>query len=124
MFFRNFLFCCLLAVTAPVSAMAAHATGDIYAIVNIDLLPNEQIEGEKLLIAYLNQMKHDPNILRISLIQQVGGASNHFILMETFTNEASYRRFIELEAVRRFREVLYPYLGSPWDERLGREVLP
>ncbi|MEE8664310.1 MAG: hypothetical protein SOH81_12170 [Acetobacter sp.] len=104
--------------------MAAHATGDIYAIVNIDLLPNEQIEGEKLLIAYLNQMKHDPNILRISLIQQVGGASNHFILMETFTNEASYRRFIELEAVRRFREVLYPYLGSPWDERLGREVLP
>lgn len=124
MFFRNFLFFCLLAVTAPVSAMGAHATGDIYAIVNIDLMPNEQVEGEKLLIAYLDQMKRDPNILRIGLIQQVGGASNHFILMETFANEASYRRFIELVAVRRFRGVLYPYLGSPWDERLGREVLP
>lgn len=121
MFFRKYLYLVSMAITVP--ALAAPTTGAFHSIVNVDLMPSDQVEGEKLLVNYRDQLKNDPNVQSIALIQQAGDASNHFILTETFASETAYRRFIESEAVRRFRAALYPHLGSPWDERLGSEQL-
>ncbi|OUJ11066.1 putative quinol monooxygenase [Acetobacter sp. DsW_063] len=121
MFYRKFRYLVIVAISTP--ALAAPTTGAFHSIVNVDLMPSDQVEGEKLLANYRDQVKNDPNVQSIDLIQQAGDASNHFILTETFASETAYRRFIQSEAVRRFRTALYPHLGSPWDERLGSEQL-
>lgn len=119
MYYLTLFLFILMAIDGP--AMAAPSIGDFYAIVNVDLMPSDQVEGKKILLNYRDEVRQNPNVRSISLIQQKDNASNHFILMETFVSEAGYRRFIESDTVRRFRTALYPHLGSPWDERLGSQ---
>ena|SRR5579871_4558300 len=102
---------------------AAPADGNVHAIINIDVIPDDEAVGTQILSDYVREARHGSGVLSIHLIQQTSG-SNHFILSEVFANQAAYEQWIQSPAVRKFRDALYPHLGSPWDERLGYELIP
>ncbi|WP_407674718.1 putative quinol monooxygenase [Novosphingobium terrae] len=114
---RTALFAAVMLLgAAPLSA----AEGPVHTIVNVDVMPSHEAEGAQILKAYAAQARHDPAVRSVMLIRQLA-PTNHFILDTSFADEATYRRFVESEAFRAFRSQLYPHLGSPWDERIGRD---
>jgi hypothetical protein len=40
------------------------------------------------------------------------------------SDQSQYKAHVQAAYVRKFRERLFPYLGSPWDERLYRDIAP
>jgi quinol monooxygenase YgiN len=109
----------LLATAASVSS----AETPITSSVNIDVRPDHVSEGTNLLLDYMRKVKADPDLTDARLQQQIG-LPNHFILDQTMPDKAAYDRHAQADYVRKFREALYPHLGSPWDERLFQNVSP
>ena len=50
------------------------------------------------------------------------GRPNHFTLIELWQSRAAYETHVSLDHTKAFREKLYPWLGSPYDERPHDEV--
>jgi quinol monooxygenase YgiN len=50
------------------------------------------------------------------------GSLNHFILIQSYATRAAYESHDEADNVRNFCSALHPYLGSPWDERVGDDI--
>ena len=119
---RPLLMAAAFLLAAPL-ASAAPGEDSIHAIVNVDIMPDDQAVGTRLLVDYVHRARRDRDVLTITLIQQ-SGSTNHFIIDETFASKAAYDRGRRAEYVRSFRAMLYPHLGSPWDERLGTDLTP
>ena len=98
--------------SAAVPAQALHA------VVLVDVIPPDQAIGSTALADYARRARREPGVRSVVLIQQAS-VPNHFILEETFQDQAAYKRFSSAAWVRAFRAALFPHLGSPWDERLG-----
>ena len=111
----------ICAGAVPVAASAPART--IQAIVYVDLIPTHQAAGSSLLASYVQRARRDPEVNSIALIEQ-SRIPNHYIVAESFVGEENYARFRRQAYVRDFRSALYPHLGSPWDERLGTEIVP
>lgn len=108
-------------VTASM-ASAAPAEMPVHVIVHIDIMPDHRAAGASLLENYAQQARAARGVQALALIRNGGPDANHFILDETFADDAAYRQFVQADFVRHFRASLYPHLGSPWDERVGTEV--
>ncbi len=93
----------------------------IHAAVNIDIMPDHLTEAMTALRDYLAAAKNDPTLEAIELSQRID-APNHFILDLKMADKAKYEAHIQAAYVRKFRERLFPWLGSPWDERLYHEM--
>jgi quinol monooxygenase YgiN len=99
------------------------AAQSINSLVNVDVRPDHVSEGTNVLRDYLGKAKSDPDLTGVRLEQQIG-ALNHFVLNQTMADKAAYDRHVQATYVRKFREDLYPHLGSPWDERLFQDMKP
>ena len=93
----------------------------IHTVTHIDFMPSKT-SAEAALDRYLADAAHDPDMLHIELLQQMG-APNHFTLLETLRNQAAYNAHSEAAYTRRFRAAIEDALGSPYDERLFREYI-
>jgi quinol monooxygenase YgiN len=109
----------LLAFSVPV--LAGPGASGPHAIIHVDVMPNEESRGTKLLLNYVAKARKDTDLRAIVLIRQAG-ASNHFIIDESFVSKPAYLHFVQNAYVRAFRSSLQPLLGSPWDERLGTDI--
>jgi quinol monooxygenase YgiN len=107
----------LSAVAAPSAALAQ----SVQSSVNIDIMPDHLADGMMVLKDYLAEAKNDRTLEAIQLSQRVD-APNHFMLDQRMTDKFQYDAHVQAAYVRKFRERLFPYLGSPWDERLYRDV--
>jgi quinol monooxygenase YgiN len=107
-------------VMLAASSLSATAQS-IRTSVNIDVMPDHLAEGLAALKDYLAEAKRDPTLESIQLAQRID-APNHFILDLKMADRASYATHIQSWYVRQFRERLFPYLGSPWDERLYQDI--
>jgi quinol monooxygenase YgiN len=105
------------AVVLPGSASAQ----SIHSSVNIDIMPDHLAEGMTVLKDYLREAKNDRTLKTIQLSQRTD-APNHFMLDQRMADKSQYETHIQTDYVRKFRERLFPCLGSPWDERLYRDV--
>jgi quinol monooxygenase YgiN len=105
------------AVVAPCPALAQ----PIHSSVNIDIMPAHLADGMAVLKDYLKEATSDPTLEAIQLLQRTD-APNHFKLDQSMPDQARYDTHIQAAYVRKFRERLFPHLGSPWDERLYRDV--
>jgi quinol monooxygenase YgiN len=92
----------------------------ITAVTHIDFMPGH-LDAVPALIAYVAQASHDPNILHIELFQQIS-ATNHYTLVETFRNRAAYNAHVGAPYTLKFRFIISPTLGAPYDERLQTQV--
>jgi quinol monooxygenase YgiN len=105
-----------LAIAGP-----ATAGETLHSVVNVDLMPSKQAAGTRILTDYVQGARQDPIVLSATLVRQ-SGSLNHFILIQSFATRAAYESHDEADYVRNFRSALHPYLGSPWDERLGDDI--
>jgi quinol monooxygenase YgiN len=92
----------------------------ITAVTHIDFMPGH-VDAVPALTAYVAQASHDPNILHIELFQQIS-ATNHYTLIETFRNPSAYNVHVAEPYTVKFRSIISPALGSPYDERLQTQV--
>jgi quinol monooxygenase YgiN len=99
----------------PASAQSIHSS------VNIDIMPDHLADGMTALKDYLREAKNDRTLEAIQLSQRTD-APNHFMLDQRMADKSQYETHIQAAYVRKFRERLFPCLGSPWDERLYRDV--
>jgi quinol monooxygenase YgiN len=116
----------ILAAVILFGTMAASfpaVAAPINSSVNIDVRPDHLAEGLEVVKDYLRKAKDDPDLTNVRLEQQLD-PPNHFILTQTMADRAVYDKHVQADYVRKFREDLYPHLGSPWDERLFHDVSP
>ncbi|QEE39124.1 MULTISPECIES: hypothetical protein [unclassified Methylobacterium] len=111
----------LTAVVMLAIALPAMAEEILHSVVNVDLMPSKQADGTRMLTDYIQGVRKDPTVLSATLVRQ-SGSLNHFILIQAFATRAAYDSHGEADYVRSFRSALYPYLGSPWDERVGDDI--
>lgn len=93
----------------------------VYAIVHVDIEPNELPRALPLLKSYAQQAAKDPNVLHIDVLQQKD-AGNHFTLVEVMRSDGAYRQVVQQPYAKAMRAELQPMLGSPFDERLHSSV--
>ena len=109
----------LAAAVSPWPALAQ----SIHSSVNIDIMPDGLADGMTVLKDYLRDAKNDRTLEAIQLSQRTD-APNHFMLDQRMADQSQYKAHVQAAYVRKFRERLFPYLGSPWDERLYRDIAP
>jgi quinol monooxygenase YgiN len=107
----------LSAMAAPSAALAQ----SVHSSVNIDIMPDHLADGMMVLKDYLAEAKSDRTLESIQLSQRLD-APNHFMLDQRMADKSRYDAHVQAAYVRKFRERLFPSLGSPWDERLYRDV--
>jgi quinol monooxygenase YgiN len=110
----------LLALFAATIAPAQASNQPITAVTHVDFMPGH-LDAVPALSAYVAHASHDPNILHIELFQQIS-ATNHYTLVETFRDRAAYDAHDAAPYTLKFRSIISPALGSPYDERLQTQV--
>lgn len=115
------LFRVLAAVLTLAVVVPAMADETMHSVVNVDLMPSQQSAGTRILTDYVRGARQDPAVRSATLVRQ-SGSLNHFILIQSFATKVAYESHDEAGYVKSFRAALHPYLGSPWDERLGTDI--
>ena len=99
------------------------APAAVYVVVHIDVIPPATDGALALLKAYASACRRATGAQRFELLREAG-RPNHFTLVEVWESEATRQGNEAAAVTRRFRDQLYPMLGSPWDERLQQFVQP
>lgn len=115
----------LLAAFAILFAALPHTafaqSGRLHVVAHVDVLPTHAKDTIALLQDYAADSRKDAGVLRIDVLREAG-RPNHFTLIELWESKAAYDAHIARDRTKAFREKLYPWLGSPYDERLNEEV--
>ena len=103
-------------------AAALDAREDALAVItHVDVMPRHTAEAEALLHQYARDTLAAAGAARCDVLQELA-RPNHFTLVEVWATRRAFDDHRAAAATRRFREVLHPLLGSPFDERLHRSV--
>ena len=95
----------------------------IHAVTYLDLLPNKA-DAERPLLVQQTLSARGQRGCRSSELLQEQGRPNHFMLVETWDDEAALDRYRATEEYRAFRTTLQPAIGSPLDERRAKQITP
>jgi quinol monooxygenase YgiN len=97
-------------------------SGAVYVVLHLDVFPPglaATLEaGRNVSMAARRQ---DENA-RYEFTQQVSKTTSHSTLLSVWTSPAGYDNYQNSKYARQFRETVGPLLGSPFDERLYRQV--
>ena len=99
------------------SALAQNANDELVVVTHVDLTPNYEADGTKLLQQFSAESRHDPGVVHFELLQDTG-RPNHFTIVSAWQNMKAFEGHEEAAHTKRFREKVQPMLGSPFDERL------
>lgn len=106
---------------AALAAEPTHPASPLYAVVLVDITPDDAGKALPYLQAYVKAAEKDPAVLSIALLRRIG-TTNHFTLQETFRSAAAYDKFVGEPYVRQMRVDLQPMLASPFDERFSERL--
>ena len=95
--------------------------GRLHVVSHVDVIPKFADETAKLLQSYAADSRKDAGALRVDVLVEAG-RMNHFTLIEVWESHAAYDAHMAKEHTKAFRGKLFPWLGSPYDERLNEEV--
>jgi quinol monooxygenase YgiN len=91
--------------------------GQVVVLSHLDVTPNQ-------LPALLEAMKplsegsaNDAGMVTYQILRQAPGVGNHFRLYEVWANERDWVAHNAAKHTQDFRNVLYPMLGTPYDQR-------
>jgi quinol monooxygenase YgiN len=92
----------------------------VYAITHIDIIPVPPIleKALPLLTPAAETARKDRGNSRFEVLQQTERRSNHFTLIEIWSNRRTLESHQMKEHTIRFREQLQPNIGALYDERL------
>ena len=97
--------------------LAQNANDKLVVVTHVDLTPNYEADGTKLLQQFNADSHHDAGVVRFELLQDTG-RPNHFTIVSVWQNMKAFEGHEEASHTKQFREKLQPMLGSPFDERL------
>jgi quinol monooxygenase YgiN len=112
-------------IALALSAFAASAQNvpatAVYVVAHIDVMPDFAAPTAQLLKQYSADTKKDKGMVRLDAIVQ-DGRPNHFTIMEVWQTRQAFEAHTALAHTKTFREKLFPYLGSPYDERVHANI--
>ena len=103
------------AATAPQGAPGGRI---VYAIVHIDVIPPRLNEALPVLTAMAESSRKDAGNGRLEVLQQLAPRTNHFTIVEIWTNKRQLEAHQALPRSIEYREKLQPNIGALYDERL------
>ncbi len=92
----------------------------LYVVAHVDVIPKFAADTGKLLQTYAADTRKDYGALRVEVMVE-SGRPNHFTVIETWQSRAAYERHIANDHTKAFHTTLFPWLGSPYDERLNED---
>jgi quinol monooxygenase YgiN len=115
------LFALPAAVVLPVTALAqekaAAKSGALYVVTYVDVFPNFTDTTIKALQQFAADSRKDAGLVRFEFLQDVA-RTNHFSIVEVWSNRQAYDAHLTQAHSKQFREKIQPGMGSPFDERL------
>lgn len=109
----------LAPLTIAAQSPAPAPAGPVYVVTHIDFTPKNAAAGEQALLAYEATSRKEPGAMRVEVLQEAA-QHNHFILLETWRDQAAYDAHLGAPTTVQWRTTLQPLLGSPFDTRLAR----
>lgn len=89
----------------------------------VDFAPDFQERGLSLLQDYATAARRAPGATRFEVVRELA-LPNHFMLLESWSDEASRQAYEYGTQSKRFRADIQPLIGSPFTERLGHVEQP
>ena len=106
----------LLAGTLSARTQSAE-DGQIFVITHVDSDPQFVAQITPLLDVFVKDSLQDSGVQTFALLSQTG-TTNHFQLVETFTDMQAFDAHVSAQHTVEFRSSTAGFLGAPYDERL------
>lgn len=102
-------------ITPPQGAPAGRI---VYTIVHIDVIPPRLNDALPVLTAMAEASRKDAGNGRLEVLQQLAPRTNHFTIVEIWSNKRQLEAHQALPRSIDYREKLQPNIGALYDERL------
>src|SRR5262245_45935622 len=99
------------------NAPTAGATGMVYAVTHVDVIPPRKDDSLGLLKQLAEESRKEPGNLRFDVVQQTN-RPNHFTVVEIWKDRTAFDTHGMAPHTWKFREQLAPMSGALYDERL------
>jgi quinol monooxygenase YgiN len=83
-------------------------------------MPQAEESSGRLFRAETAATKQDPGLVSYVVLQEIG-STNHFTIVEIWTDPKAYARHVGSDHTVRFRQNIQPFLGSPFDSRIHHQ---
>jgi quinol monooxygenase YgiN len=100
------------------TASATAGADGLHVVTHVDVPPPRKDETEILLKSLAEQSRHDEGNFRYDIFQQHPPRTNHFTVFAVWSADSAFASHETKPHTRKFRELLGPMLGAPYDERL------
>jgi quinol monooxygenase YgiN len=104
------------------SVPAATGIDTVSVVTHVDVPPPRKDEAEILLKSLAEESRKDEGNLRYDIFQQKAPRTNHFTVFAEWKDAEAFASHEMRPHRRKFRETLWPMLGSPYDERLCKPL--
>ncbi len=94
----------------------------VYVTAHVDVTSDHIADAIKAIEAYVTAARHEVGALRIDAIEE--RRPNHFDLIEVWRDRAAFDAHARSPAAIRFHDAVFPWRGSPFEERLGTAIVP
>ena len=92
----------------------------VYVLGHVDVPPDPTAEAAAAIRRYVAGAKAEPGALQVDAMQEL--RPNHFDVIEVWRDQAAFQAHQASPATRRFHDVIAPWRGSPFEERLGARL--
>jgi quinol monooxygenase YgiN len=94
----------------------------VYVTAHVDVTSGFTDRAAAALKAYVETARREPGAIRVEALQEV--RTNHFDLIEVWRDLAAYEAHTAAPATIKFHDTIYPWRGSPFEERLANAIAP
>jgi quinol monooxygenase YgiN len=123
----------LAALALSFAASAAHAQSSpqigmldpnkpVYVTSHIDVTPAFIDRTAAALKAYVEAARREPGVVRVDAVQET--RTNHFDLLEVWKDLAAFEAHAASPGSVRLHDAIFPWRGSPFEERLANSITP
>lgn len=106
-----------LLTSAAFAQNAAAQNARLYVVTYVDVYPDFAAKTSEALTQVVAASKKDAGFVRYEFMRDVT-RSNHFAIVEVWQSRQAYETHLTQPHVKKFRETIQPWMGSPFDERL------
>ncbi len=94
----------------------------VYVAAHVDATIEHTAQALAAIRTYVAAARREPGAVRVEAMEEL--RPNHFDLIEVWRDEAAYQGHAAGWTAIRFHDVIAPWRGSPFEERLGTPVEP
>lgn len=94
----------------------------VYVTAHVDVTAEHTQQAIGAIRDYVAAARRQAGVLRIEAVQET--RPNHFDLIEVWRSPAAYNAHEADAATIYFHDQIYPWRGSPLEERLGQQIAP